>query len=117
MSTIRPSGHQIPKADLEALMVYIANLRFPIDDNWYGKPPDDVEEFEKFIQLRPQADELPKFMQDLREKTEKYWPALWKPVGKHDLVDERAIEVIRQMGKYLRLFWTASGAENEHARD
>jgi hypothetical protein len=105
MSTIRPSGHQIPKADLEALMVYIANLRFPIDDDWYGP--------------RPQADDYSKFIQGLREKTEKYWPALWKPVGKNDIppVDVIAIEVIRQMRKYLRLFWIASGAENEHARD
>ena len=103
MSIRRAEVNHIPKAELERLMLNIANLRFPGDDDfgWAATSRDRKQ-----------------FTERLREETVKYWPRLWMPIENQKLSpQDRALEVVRQMRMYLRLFWKASGSDNEHSRD
>src|SRR4051794_6266349 len=103
MGIRRERSNQIPNEELEELMVYIANFKFPGDDDspW-----------------RATSDDAKEFLARLRAKTEKYWPALWQPVRKGNIsVEQRAEFVIRKMRGYLHLFWQASDADRERARD
>jgi hypothetical protein len=98
----REAVDQIPKKELEKLMLYIVNLRFPGDDDCSWATLDDQKEF----------------FRRLREKTQRYWPTLWKPVANQNISDDERVHfVTRKMRAYLRLFWEASGAGNKHARD
>ena len=103
MSTRRIGRNQIPTSELEDLMLYIVNLRFPEDDDW---------------EWQANTDDAKESTYRLRERTEKYWPTLWEPVPRGNIsTEDRAQFVVRKLRAYLRLFWKASGEERERERD
>jgi hypothetical protein len=106
----REKPNQIPIAELEELMVYLVNLRFP---QVLDLP--DTSRFTHAVsnewKWKPSADEYNEFVSRLREATEKYWPQVWQSG------DERALYLLKKLHEYLQLFWEASGADRKRDRD
>jgi len=84
------------------MLIYIVNLRTPHERRAAGGIPEEE-----------QSD----FLRRLRNRTEKYWPELWKPVNEGETTDktnDRAFATVIRMRGYLRSFWKEP---DEHARD
>jgi hypothetical protein len=94
MTARRESGNQIPIGELEQLMCYIANLRFPGEIG---------------------AEDSATFTRRLLQRTQKYWPELWQSIPDEPTdPEERARRLIKTIRRYLHLFWREP---DERARD
>jgi hypothetical protein len=92
MAARREDVDQIPRAELEMVMRYLANLNFPEEGRAEPIPADEVVAFTRRLKFR----------------TDKYWPELWRPVDEGEpmeKIEERARLVVRKMRGYLRRFW------------
>ena len=86
------SPDQIPIGELERVLLYIVNLKFP-----YELWPEGIPESEQ-----------ESFFRRLRERTSKYWPGLWVAANQGESaeqINERVQWVVRKMRTYLQRFW------------
>jgi len=95
-------------ANAVELLVDIANLKTP-NERW----SQEYKSLSDYRARRLDDDGIPEqdrvtFFRLLRENTRAYWPTLWAPADHNEpasRTEERALDVVLRMRKYLRLFW------------
>jgi len=101
----------------EQLMLYIVNLVTPYEG--WGEADQTLAEYRQAREggYRGRGwtqGQYNKFTNELRARTERYWPGLWRSIKKEDTsVVERAWAIVGKMRTYLRAFWSA---DSERAR-
>lgn len=131
-------------AELEALMLYIVNLKSPHEGWALGSDTADISSIEEWMRTRwteveaqEKGEPLPtktpvgptgwtpeeykRFTAELKQQTIKHWPELWQPqpgeANRGIDIETRAWEIIRTLRRYLQHFWRASEDKKARAQD
>jgi hypothetical protein len=126
MTARREEANQVLQPGvLLSVMKYLANVNFPSESKEYSEAikengargTDPVYGYKGKILHQGSKSELhevvydpgdkPQFVMQLRERTQRYWPDLWKN-------ELQACRVLKRIQVYLRRFWRE---QDQHARD